>query len=103
RAAVVLPVGDVVAAAAPGIEQPDPLARGLVEQLAGEGEALAAPADRLAGEPHERLPLAPAAHLARRGAQDARGHERPRLARHHEQARAFHSSSALMRKIGWCG
>ena len=36
RAAMILPVGHVVAGAAPGIEQPDPLARGAVEQAAGE-------------------------------------------------------------------
>ncbi|OMP12877.1 hypothetical protein COLO4_02645 [Corchorus olitorius] len=43
--AMVLLVGDVVAGAAPGIEQPDPLARFAVEQAAGGGEALRSLAD----------------------------------------------------------
>ena len=41
-----LAVGDVVAGAAPGVEQPDPLARGPVEQAAGGSEAFRATRDR---------------------------------------------------------
>ena len=44
--AVLLRIGDVVAAAAPGIEQPCPLARGAVKQLGGGGEAVRAVLDR---------------------------------------------------------
>ena len=44
--AMILPVGDVVARAAPGVEQPGPLARRAVEQPAGGGEALRSARDR---------------------------------------------------------
>jgi len=38
--AMVLPVGEIVAGAAPGIKQPGALARHAVEQAAGGGKAL---------------------------------------------------------------
>ena len=45
-AAMILPVGKVVAGAAPGIEQPGPLARLALEQPTGGGEAPRAPRNR---------------------------------------------------------
>ena len=54
RAAVILVVGQIIAAPAPGIEQPDPLPRRRIEQAAGHGKALRAAHDRLAGVGKER-------------------------------------------------
>src|SRR6478609_6109370 len=71
-------VGDIVAAAAPGVEQPGLLAGRLVEQPAGERETLAALADRLPRQRHQFLAFASAADLPRRRAQDARRGERTR-------------------------
>ena len=48
RPAMILPVGDVVAFAAPGIEQPGPLARHPIEQLRRHGKALRSPRDAVA-------------------------------------------------------
>ena len=47
--AMVLVIGQVIAAAAPGIEQPDPLAGRAIEQAAGHGKAFRSAHDRLAG------------------------------------------------------
>src|SRR5690606_10727587 len=76
--AVVLAIGDVVAAPAPGIEQPGPFARAAIEKPAGKGEALAPARDRAAGFLDQVFPLAPAAGLARRRAQDARWRQQAR-------------------------
>ncbi len=99
RAAVILAVGNIVAAAAPRVEQPGLLARGFVEQPAGEREALAAASDRLPRQRHQFLPLAPAADLPGRRAQDTRRRKRTRA----EGTRWLQSSSAFIRKIGVCG
>jgi hypothetical protein len=68
---MILAVSDVVAAAAPRVEQPRLLAGRLVEQAASESETLAAARDRLAGQLDQFLPFAPAADLSWRVAQDA--------------------------------
>ena len=55
RAAMVLPVGQVVGGAAPGVEQPHPLARFAVEQLAREREAFRSPRDAVVREAMEKV------------------------------------------------
>ena len=75
RAALVLIVRDIVAPAAPGIEQPCPLARPLVEQLGRGGEALRAFLDRLPGLRHHGRAIATAARLDGRVPHETRGYE----------------------------
>jgi hypothetical protein len=47
--AEVLIIGKVVASAAPGVKQPDPLAGRCIEQAAGGGEAFRSPRNRVPG------------------------------------------------------
>jgi hypothetical protein len=92
RAALVLVVGNVVAAAAPGVEQPAALARVAVEQLGGRSEALRAFFDRFLGARDEIAPVA-AATGARRRRADLAGRQ---------WARRAQRSSAFIWKIGVC-
>ena len=94
RAALVLIVGNIVAAAAPGIEQPAALARGPVEQLRGSGEAVRALLDRLERFVDQHRAIAATPGAGRGGTQIARLDEGARLAQR---------SSAFIWKIGVCG
>ena len=94
RMSGVLRIGDVVAAAAPGVEQPAPLARAPVEQAAGGGEGVRSLADRRLRACDQRRALAPTARAHGCAADKSRRGKGARVAQR---------SSAVIAKIGVCG
>jgi hypothetical protein len=81
---MVLRIGYVIAPSAPGIEQPDPFARGRIEQVAGGGEAFRSAPDRLPGVGDEGV-----SHAA--------------VVKSSGLATFRHKSAAFIAKIGVCG